>query len=51
MAKRVQGLFGGGGSGLPRGAGLGAKLVGAATLIGIGINQSMYTGQWHAFYA
>lgn len=45
MAKRVQNLFGGGGSGLPRGAGLGAKLLGAAALVGFGISQSMYTGQ------
>ena len=47
MAKQVQKLFGGGGGGgrLPRGAGLGMKLLGAAALVGIGINQSMYTGQ------
>ena len=44
MAKQVQKLFGGA-SGLPRGAGLGLKLLGAATLVGIGINQSMYTGE------
>ena len=47
MAKRVQNLLGGGGSGLPRGAGLGVKLLGAAALVGIGISQSMYTGQSH----
>lgn len=45
MAKQVQKLFGGGGGGMPRGAGLGAKLLGAAALIGYGITQSMYTGQ------
>ena len=46
MAKQVQKLFGGGsGGGLPRGAGLGMKLLGAAALVGIGINQSMYTGK------
>ena len=45
MAKQVQKLFGGGGGRLPRGAGLGAKLLGAAALVGIGISQSMYTGQ------
>ena len=47
MAKRVQNLLGGGGSGLPRGAGLGVKLLGAAALVGFGISQSMYTGQPH----
>lgn len=47
MAKRVQNLLGGGGSGLPRGAGFGVKLLGAAALVGIGISQSMYTGQSH----
>lgn len=45
MAKQVQKLFGGGGGGVPRGAGLGLKLLGAAAVVGIGINQSMYTGE------
>ena len=45
MAKQVQKIFGGGGGGLPRGAGLGMKLLGAAAVIGVGINQSMYTGE------
>ena len=44
MAKQVQKMFGGGGGGLPRGAGLGMKLLGAAAVVGIGISQSMYTG-------
>lgn len=43
MAKQVQKMFGGSG-GLPRGAGLGMKLLGAATVVGFGISQSMYTG-------
>ena len=51
MAKRfdVQKTFkfGGGSGGLPRGAGLGVKLLGAAALVGIGISQSMYTGRSH----
>lgn len=46
MAKQVQKMFGGGG-GMPRGAGLGMKLLGAAAVIGVGVSQSMYTGQPH----
>ena len=46
MAKQVQKIFGGGNGGrLPRGASLGMKLLGAAALVGVGINQSMYTGE------
>lgn len=52
MAKQLQKMLGGGGSGggLPRGAGLGMKLLGAAAVIGIGINQSMYTGELSVTY-
>lgn len=47
MAKQVQKIFGGGNGGprLPRGTSLGMKLLGAAALVGVGINQSMYTGE------
>lgn len=44
MAKQLQKMFGG--SGMPRGTGLGLKLLGAAALVGIGISQSMYTGKY-----
>ena len=43
MAKQVQKMFGGGG--LPRGTGLGLKLLGTAAVLGLGINKSMYTGK------
>ena len=51
MAKALQRLLGrggsegGGGWGLPKGASLGMKLLGTAVAVGIGINQSMYTGE------
>ena len=41
----LQRILGGGGPGLPRGTSLGLKLLGTAAAIGIGINQSMYTGE------
>lgn len=43
--QRIFSRAGGQGGGLPRGAGLGAKLLGTAALIGVGIYQSMYTGE------
>lgn len=44
MAKQLQNMFKGGGSGrLPRGTSSGMKLLAAAAAIGIGIQQSMYT--------
>lgn len=46
MAKQLQNMFKGGGSGrLPRGTSSGMKLLAAAAAIGIGIQQSMYTGE------
>lgn len=48
MAKQLQKMFGrseGSGPGMPRGTSLGLKLLGTAAVIGIGINQSMYTGE------
>ena len=46
MAKQLQNMFKGGGSGgIPRGASFGMKLLGAAAAIGIGLQQSMYTGE------
>ena len=44
MAKQLQKLFQRG-SGMPRGAGFGIKLLGSAAIIGYGITQSLYTGK------
>lgn len=44
MAKQLQKLFGGG-SGAPRGLGLGIQLIGAAAVIGYGVKSSLYTGK------
>ncbi len=43
--QRIFSRIGGQGGGLPRGAGLGMKLLGTAALIGVGLYQSLYTGE------
>ena len=49
MAKSLQKIFGqrggAGGSGLPRGASWGMRLLGTAAVVGFGIYESMYTGE------
>lgn len=49
MAKSLQKIFGqrggSGGSGLPRGASWGMRLLGTAAVVGFGIYESMYTGE------